>query len=319
MSELKIKQIVPKSPELIKNTREFRLRNPGKLAAGSPFKKEAGYKCTVEIDGQTHNFTVRLTEREMLLDKRYSPKELPDGKIGFTSGFRTVAPEYLEAIMQRRGLIESDGQTKESLQVLFAYKALADQFLPCSPEEEKQLMQKAASGEEKAKEQLLGLNILTVIRLALRWAKNGGDLEELLAFGLEKLNSAIDNISLIKKPLSKIFPFTLEHQMQQEFDKAERGKIKIDPTVNIEVIKNLPAKEMSPEDSIVSLNLSEQTKKVLATITPREDKILRMRFGITETGEIKKPEGIEEVGKDFEVLRERIRQIEAQALRKLKN
>ena len=71
----------------------------------------------------------------------------------------------------------------------------------------------------------------------------------------------------------------------------------------------------SPSESVISVNLAEQTRKVLATLTPREEKVLRMRFGIGE----KSDHTLEEVGQDFEVTRERIRQIEAKALRKLRH
>jgi RNA polymerase primary sigma factor len=71
----------------------------------------------------------------------------------------------------------------------------------------------------------------------------------------------------------------------------------------------------SPSEAVISLNLAEQTRKVLSTLTPREEKVLRMRFGIGE----KSDHTLEEVGQDFEVTRERIRQIEAKALRKLRH
>ncbi len=74
-------------------------------------------------------------------------------------------------------------------------------------------------------------------------------------------------------------------------------------------------KIMLPSDAAVNLNLAEQTRKVLATLTPREEKVLRMRFGIGE----KADHTLEEVGQDFAVTRERIRQIEAKALRKLRH
>jgi RNA polymerase primary sigma factor len=74
-------------------------------------------------------------------------------------------------------------------------------------------------------------------------------------------------------------------------------------------------KFMSPSEAAISLNLAEQTRKALATLTPREEKVLRMRFGIGE----KADHTLEEVGKDFHVTRERIRQIEAKALRKLRH
>ncbi len=70
-----------------------------------------------------------------------------------------------------------------------------------------------------------------------------------------------------------------------------------------------------PSEAAINLNLAEQTRKVLATLTPREEKVLRMRFGIGE----KADHTLEEVGKDFTVTRERIRQIEAKALRKLRH
>lgn len=72
---------------------------------------------------------------------------------------------------------------------------------------------------------------------------------------------------------------------------------------------------ISPAEAVISRNLAEQTRKVLATLTPREEKVLRMRFGIGE----KSDHTLEEVGQDFDVTRERIRQIEAKALRKLRH
>jgi RNA polymerase primary sigma factor len=73
--------------------------------------------------------------------------------------------------------------------------------------------------------------------------------------------------------------------------------------------------QMSPGETVINNNLSEQTIKALATLTPREEKVLRMRFGIGE----KSDHTLEEVGQNFDVTRERIRQIEAKALRKLRH
>jgi RNA polymerase primary sigma factor len=71
----------------------------------------------------------------------------------------------------------------------------------------------------------------------------------------------------------------------------------------------------SPSDAAISTNLAEHTRRALSTLTPREEKILRMRFGIGEKSE----HTLEEVGQDFKVTRERIRQIEAKALTKLRH
>src|SRR5580658_7831196 len=72
---------------------------------------------------------------------------------------------------------------------------------------------------------------------------------------------------------------------------------------------------LSPSDAVINLNLREQTAQVLKTLTPREEKIIKMRFGLEDGSE----HTLEEVGQNFAVTRERIRQIEAKALRKLRH
>ncbi len=72
---------------------------------------------------------------------------------------------------------------------------------------------------------------------------------------------------------------------------------------------------ISPADAVINLNLKEQTAAVLQTLTPREEQVIRMRFGIGDGSE----HTLEEVGQRFSVTRERIRQIEAKALRKLRH
>ena len=73
---------------------------------------------------------------------------------------------------------------------------------------------------------------------------------------------------------------------------------------------------LNPAESVTFSNLREITDEVLATLTPREEKVIKMRFGLGNTGS---EHTLEEVGQDFEVTRERIRQIEAKALRKLRH
>jgi RNA polymerase primary sigma factor len=72
---------------------------------------------------------------------------------------------------------------------------------------------------------------------------------------------------------------------------------------------------VSPSDAVINLNLREQTAEVLKTLSPREEKIVKMRFGLQDGSE----HTLEEVGQHFAVTRERIRQIEAKALRKLRH
>src|SRR6266404_6046736 len=92
------------------------------------------------------------------------------------------------------------------------------------------------------------------------------------------------------------------HQIVQHYEESSLGDFVED--------KLAP----SPVEAAIQGNLGEQTRKVLATLTPREEQILRMRFGIGQKADCT----LEVVGKQFAVTRERIRQIEAKALRKLR-
>ena len=72
---------------------------------------------------------------------------------------------------------------------------------------------------------------------------------------------------------------------------------------------------VSPSDAVININLKEMTEQVLNTLTPREERVIKMRFGLEDGTE----HTLEEVGQNFAVTRERIRQIEAKALRKLRH
>ena len=72
---------------------------------------------------------------------------------------------------------------------------------------------------------------------------------------------------------------------------------------------------MSPSDAAIQLSMKEHTASMLKTLSPREEKIIKMRFGLDDGSE----HTLEEVGQSFAVTRERIRQIEAKALRKLRH
>jgi RNA polymerase primary sigma factor len=97
-------------------------------------------------------------------------------------------------------------------------------------------------------------------------------------------------------------PISLETPVGEE-DESHLGDFIIDRRVT------------SPSEAVINLNLREQTAEVLKTLSPREEKIIRMRFGLQDGSE----HTLEEVGQHFAVTRERIRQIEAKALRKLRH
>jgi RNA polymerase primary sigma factor len=119
------------------------------------------------------------------------------------------------------------------------------------------------------------------------------EIAEKMEFPLEKVRKVL---KIAKEPIS------LETPIGEEED-SHLGDFIEDKKI------------LSPGDAVVNYGLAEQTRRVLRTLTPREEKVLRMRFGIGE----KADHTLEEVGRDFSVTRERIRQIEAKALRKLRH
>ncbi|MEW6381351.1 MAG: RNA polymerase sigma factor RpoD [bacterium] len=119
------------------------------------------------------------------------------------------------------------------------------------------------------------------------------EIAERLNVPVEKVSKALETV---KEPISLETPIGEEEESYLE-DFVEDKKI------------------ASPEEEATRQNLSEQTRRMLATLTPREEEILRMRFGIDESED----HTLEEIGERFHVTRERIRQIEAKALRKLRH
>ena len=116
----------------------------------------------------------------------------------------------------------------------------------------------------------------------------------------EKMDMPVDKVRKVLKIAKE--PISLETPVGEEEDSHLGDFIEDKKVIN-------------PGEAIVNLNLAEQTRRVLATLTQREEKVLRMRFGIGEESD----HTLEEVGQDFNVTRERIRQIEAKALRKLRH
>ncbi len=116
----------------------------------------------------------------------------------------------------------------------------------------------------------------------------------------ERMDMPVEKVRKVLKIAKE--PISLETPIGEEKDSSLGDFIADEEAVN-------------PSEAVVGSNLADQTRKVLSTLTPREEKVLRMRFGIGG----KSDHTLEEVGQDFNVTRERIRQIEAKALKKLRH
>jgi RNA polymerase primary sigma factor len=116
----------------------------------------------------------------------------------------------------------------------------------------------------------------------------------------EKMDMPVEKVRKVLKIAKE--PISLETPIGEEQDSSLGDFIADEDAIN-------------PSEAVEDSNLCDQTRKVLSTLTPREEKVLRMRFGIGG----KSDHTLEEVGQDFNVTRERIRQIEAKALKKLRH
>ncbi len=116
----------------------------------------------------------------------------------------------------------------------------------------------------------------------------------------EKMELPLEKVRMVLKIAKE--PISLETPVGEEEDSNLGDFVEDKNAVN-------------PAEAVVERSLSDQTRRVLATLAPREERVLKMRFGIGERAN----HTLEEVGQDFEVTRERIRQIEAKALRKLRH
>jgi RNA polymerase primary sigma factor len=116
----------------------------------------------------------------------------------------------------------------------------------------------------------------------------------------EQMEYPVDKVRMVLKIAKE--PISLESPVGEEED-SQLGDFIED--------KNA----VDPQEATLNTSLAENTRKVLATLSPREEQVLKLRFGIGKNGN----HTLEEVGQDFEVTRERIRQIEAKALRKLRH
>ena len=172
-----------------------------------------------------------------------------------------------------------------------------------SPEEEINLALKIQAGGpegEKAKQRLSEANLRLVVSIAKRYVGRGMQFLDLIQEGNLGLIMPVDKVREIMRVAQE--PVSLETPIGEEED-SHLGDFIPDEDAPV------------PAEAASHTLLKEQLSGVLKSLTPREEKVLRLRFGL-EDG---RPRTLEEVGKEFNVTRERIRQIEAKALRKLRH
>ena len=189
----------------------------------------------------------------------------------------------------------------------------------------------------RAKQELIRSNLRLVVSIAKKYTNRGLQFLDLIQEGNIGLMKAVDMIETINKLIrtSRYLvqelgrdptPEEIAERMEYPVEKVKKvlkiakEPISLETPIGDEEDSSLgdfieDKKAVAPAEEVINTKLSEQLAAVLADLTPREEQVLRKRFGIAE----KSDHTLEEVGKLFNVTRERIRQIEAKALRKLRH
>ena len=278
--------------------------------------------------------------------------------------------------MTKTHLVDKNNNDLIELDLVKLYLTEIGETSLLTNEKEKELAEKAFSGDKSAKQHLFQANLRLVVSIAKRYVGRGLSLEDLIQEGniglfkaIEKFNPSkgfklstyatwwirqaitraiSDQARTIRLPVHLIEKLHKINRTIEEYEKTnnirpteeELANILNEPVEKIiELLKNtetttsfdvelynkdekgvtledkLKSSELSPEDYYERNEISKAINFSLSKLTPREETVLRLRFGIDD----KTPKTLEEVGAIFNVTRERIRQIEAKALRKLRH